>query len=403
MGFLVVFLLKLGLFASVASAEDKLNLQTFLDKVQTQNLDLKVEQAKLKSADAQSSTIGLPPPMVSFSKLTEREGSSAQGFEVSQVIPFPGKLIKNKSSRNLEAQTQKLVFSTRQKQLQSEAKQAFYEYWAVSEKILILRQRNRILSSHLKLTRSGVRSDSSLKLHLLKTESDLDLLENDLEVASQDLEEKRLKMAVLMNLPSSSKIPEPEEPPLSPLPAEPTSTSNLPQLQVTELQLQTLAARESEAKQSWFPDFTVSYKEMGATQMMPQYSEIMVGITLPFLFAWEPSSEEKKTTAQRLEAELQYEKMKLETSSSKSISWTRARSIRKQLINLQEKIIPKAHKRMQLIQNIAPRDMESLQDHRETMESFSDLQLKVLDLRLSYEKSLSELEKWTPLSGAANE
>ncbi|UYL09889.1 TolC family protein [Bdellovibrio sp. SKB1291214] len=400
--FMVLFL-KLTLLSPFASAEDKLSIHAFLDKVQAQNLDLKVEQAKLESAEAQSSAIGLPPPMVSISKLTEKEGSSAQGFEVSQMIPFPGKLIKDKSSRNLEAQTQKLVFSTKQKELQSEAILAFYEYWATSEKILILKQRNRILSNHLKLARSGVRSDSSLKLHLLKTESDLDLLENDLETANQDLEEKRLKMAVLMNLPSSTKIPEPEEPPLSSLPAEPESTIDLPQLKVSELQLQTLTTRESEAKQSWFPDFTLSYKEMGATQMMPQYSEIMVGMTLPFLFAWEPSSEVKKASAQRHEAELQYEKMKQETNSLRSISWTRARSIRKQLTTLQEKIIPKAHKRMQLINNIAPRDMESLQDHRETMETFSDLQLKVLDLRLSYEKSLSELEKWIPISGAANE
>lgn len=403
MRILLGLFLNLCALSSVAWAEDKLSLQGFVSKVQAQNLDLKMEQAKVQTADAQSSTINLPPPMVSFSKLTEKEGSSAQGFEVSQTIPFPSKIVKNKTARNLETQTQKVTLSSKQQELLSEAKLTFYEYWAASEKIKILRQKNAILSSHLRLARAGVRSDSSMKLHFMKTESDIDLLENELEVANQDLEEKRLKIAILMDLPSSTKIPEPEEPPLSPLPLASSSSQDSPQLKVSELQLQTLSARESEAKQSWFPDLTLTYKEMGATQMMPQYSEIMVGFTLPFLFPWEPSAESKKASSERLESELRHEKLKKEVDSSKTLAWTRANSLKKQFTTLQEKIIPKAHKRMQLVQNIAPRDMESLQDHRETMEAYNDLQLKVLELRLSYEKSLTELQKWTPIPGAAND
>jgi outer membrane protein TolC len=403
MKILLGLFLNLCVLSSVAWAGDKLSLQDFISKVQAQNLDLKMEQAKVQTADAQSSTINLPPPMVSFSKLTEKEGSSAQGFEVSQTIPFPGKIIKNKNARNLEAETQKVALSTKQQELLSEAKLTFYEYWAAAEKIKILQQKNAILSSHMRLARAGVRSDSSMKLHFLKTESDIDLLENDLAMANQELEEKRLKVAILMDAPSSTKIPEPEEPPLSPLPLASSGSQDSPQLKVSELQLQTLSARESEAKQSWFPDFTLTYKEMGATQMMPQYSEIMVGFTLPFLFFWEPSAESKKASSERLQSELRYEKMKKEIDSSKAIAWTRANSLRKQFTTLLEKIIPKAHKRMQLVQNIAPRDMESLQDHRETMEAYNDLQLKVLELRLSYEKSLTELEKWTPIPGAAND
>lgn len=361
-----------------------------------------MEQAKLETANAQSSTISLPPPMVSFSKLTEKEGSSAQGFEVSQTVPFPGKISKNKSSRNLEAQAQKLNLAAKQNALLSEAKQSFYEYWGTYRKIQFLRQKKDILSKHLRLARSGVRSDSSMKLHFIKTESDLDLLDNDLEVANQALEESRIKISLLMNLPAATKIPEPEEPPLSPLPLDTDFKSDPPQLQASQLEAQSFAARESEAKQTWFPDFTFTYKEMGATQMMPQYSEFMVGITLPFLFPWNASSESKKASSERLESEVRYKKIQQEVDSSKATSWTRARSLKIQLATFEDKLIPKAHKRMQIVQNIVPRDMESLQDHRETMEVMSDLQLKALELRLAYEKSVSDLERWKP-TGDSNE
>lgn len=390
----------MALFSPSAFTAEGLRLHDFLNKVQTENLDLKMEHAKSEAANAQSSTINLPPPMVSFSKLTEKEGSSAQGFEISQTVPFPGKIFKKKSSRNLEAQAQKVNLAARQNTILAEAKQSFYEYWASFEKIQILRQKRDILYKHLRLARSGVRSDSSMKLHFIKTESDLDLLDNDLEVANQALEENRLEISLLMNLPSATKIPEPEEPPLSPLPLDTDFKSDSPQVQASQLELQSFAARESEAKQSWFPDFTFTYKEMGATQMMPQYSEFMVGVTLPFLFPWNASSESNKASSERLEAELRYKKTQQEVDSSKATSWTRARSLKNQLTIIESKLIPKAHKRMQLVQNIVPRDMESLQDHRETMEVLSDLQLKSLELRLAYEKSISDLERWKPTGGS---
>ena len=49
---------------------------------------------------------------------------------------------------------------------------------------------------------------------------------------------------------------------------------------------------------------------------------------------------------------------------------------------------------MALVRNVAPRDMESLQDHRETMEAFPELKLKVLELRGQYEEVVSELVKF---------
>ena len=399
---LIGFTIAVFAISPASFADESLRLQDFLKTVQNQNLNLKMEQVKLTSTEAKSAAINLPPPMVSFSKLTEKDGSSAQGFEISQTIPFPSKITKNKSSRNLESDAQKANLSAQQNEILSDARQAFFEYWTAFKKIEVLRKKRDVLSKHLRLARSGIRSDSTMKLHFIKTESDLDFLDNDLEVANQSLEENRLKISSLMNLPSATKIPDPEEPPLSPLPIDTEFKSAPPQLQASQLEFQSFLARESAAKQSWFPDFTLTYKEMGATNMMPQYSEIMVGITLPFLFPWDVSSETKKASAEKFESELKLEKTQQEIALSKTASWTRARSLRNQLVMIEEKLIPKAHQRMQLVQNIVPRDMESLQDHRETMEALSDLELKALELRLAYEKSISELEKWKP-RGDSNE
>lgn len=104
--------------------------------------------------------------------------------------------------------------------------------------------------------------------------------------------------------------------------------------------------------------------------MSQKYNEIMVGVTLPFIFPWGPYSESGKARAERLQKEYELEKERRKISSEKESLLSRVHSIRRQLERLTEKLIPRAEKRMKIVHNLAPRDMETLQDHRETMEAF---------------------------------
>lgn len=153
-------------------------------------------------------------------------------------------------------------------------------------------------------------------------------------------------------------------------------------------------SRESEAKSSWFPELNIRYKKMGETSMTPEYSEIMVGASLPFVYFWEPKAASRSATADRLQAELAYSKERRRVETAKTVSRTKAEALKKQLENLKTKLLPRAEQRMKLVHNLAPRDMETLDDHRETMESFPDLKLKALELRMQYEEAAAELQKF---------
>ena len=125
---------------------------------------------------------------------------------------------------------------------------------------------------------------------------------------------------------------------------------------------------------------------MAATSTASKYNELMVGVTLPFVFFWEPSSISNGATKSRLAGEYEFEKQKRILDSDKVILFSRLESLKKQIDNLNNKLIPRAEKRMKLVHNLAPRDMETIQDHRETMETFPDLKLKSLDLRMAYDR-----------------
>lgn len=383
----------ISLLPLTASAKERMTLTDFLDLARRQNLDLKIAQAKSDATQSKSVGVAIPPPMVGVSQMTAIDGSQANGFEVSQSIPFPTKLTGDRSARKNEARSLEEMQLANQMETMARAKLLYFSIWVEQEKIELLKEKIKILRNHIRLARSSVRSDNSAAIHLLKAESDLDILDNELEETNQRKNEKQFEAASFLNIEPSRIQIFLETPRLSEIPNLTKDASH--QIRSLEWSLESAKSREFEAKSSWLPDFNLRYKEMGATSMSQKYNEIMVGVTLPFIFPWGPYSESGKAVAERLQKEYELEKERRKISSEKESLLSRVHSIRRQLERLTEKLIPRAEKRMKIVHNLAPRDMETLQDHRETMEAFPDLRLKALDLRMQYEDAVANLEKYT--------
>lgn len=396
---------KLTLFFWICSASvafgNEISLDQFLQKVKEQNLNLKLEAARLDASDAKAVGIRLPPPMLGVTLGKEDPGNSPTGLEISQSIPFPSKIKANHSARTYEAQAQKEMLSANQNEILSKAKLAYIDLWLMQERIEVIKQKRRILEEHIKLSRSAVRSDSFLKIHLLKAESDYDLLENELESSKQKLKEKQLSLLEISN-DDLDINPVAIEPPISSIPKL-NSQNAIPQLEALRFTLEGFKERESEAKASWLPDFNLRYKQMGATSSSSKYSEVMIGITLPFAYFWQPDAEAKTAKIDKIQAELNLGREIKNIDTRLATTYSKVESLQKQLLNLKNKLIPRAEQRMKVVHNLAPRDMETIQDHRETMEAFPDLKATEIELRMQYEESIAELEKYITNKGQSHE
>ena len=376
-----------------AFAQESLTLDSFLSQVKSQNLGLKVEAAKADAASARAVGVNLPPPMVGINRMNMDDGSTASGFEVSQTIPFPTKLTSDRSARKFEAEAQGEMRKAFSSELIAKAHLLYFSMWAAQERVSLLKEKKAVIGQHIKLSRAGSRSDSFSNIHILKAESDVDALDNEVLTAEQTLRNKQIEAAEFVNVDPSQFRPIVKEPKVTELP-ENSSIESPHQLESARLTLESFKARESEAKSSWFPELNLRYKQMGASSMYPRYNEVMVGVSLPFVFFWEPRAASNSASAQRLQAEFEFAREKRKVQTEKTSLFVKAESLKKQLDNLATKLLPRAEKRMRLVHNLAPRDMETLQDHRETMEAFPDLKLKALEYREQYEEAVSELQKY---------
>ena len=395
----ILFTLLLIVLCKISWANE-FTLTHFLKEIEKSNLDLKVEESRNEAATARASGIRIPAP--SFSLLQRRfENDNANGFEVSQTIPFPGKISSEKEYREKAALAADYYQKGQTNSILSFARLIYIEYWLQYEVLSALNEKRKIIVDHIKLAKSGVRSDSTLKIHLLKAESDLDLLDNQILKEKQNLTQKQLKIAELLNWPSDKLPPRPSEPTLTVIAN--IEAGQTPQVRMLEHKVAMAQVTESENKQAWLPDFKLSLMKMNQAQMMPEFTQISVGITLPFAFPWEPKSKSNEALALRKVTEYELQKGKREIEYTQANIVSEAQALKAQITLIQSKLIPRAKERMKIVHNIAPRDMNSLQDHRETMEAFTDLRLQVLSLRARYEQIAAQLLQYSPTKGALYE
>jgi len=376
---------------SLSLAAEHLSLVQFLEQARTQNLTLKIDTAESAAAEADSGNIAIPTPMVGTSQMQMETGSKANGFEISQTIPFPTKVTNDRSARKYQAQAKAAQKKNTETEVVAQARFIYFKIWQTQERLNLLGERKSAIERHLKLSTAAARSDSFMKVHLLKTESDLDMLDNDLIQAEQNHRDSIIQAAMFLDRNPKQFDPVVDSLTLSTLPKEESLNSPY-RLEVKKYQLQELQARESEAKSSWLPDFNLKYREMERTSMIPQYSEVMVSMSLPFVFFWGPNSASNKATAERSGAEYRLQLEKRNVESAVTSVYSRAKNLKQQIDLINEKLIPRAEKRMRLLHNLAPRDMETLIEHREVLEEIPNLKLKLLELRSLYEESVMQLQ-----------
>lgn len=364
-------------------------LEEFLKQVQEQSPDLQIEKAMIEESKAKASGIRINPPMIGYMTMTEGDVKTP-GYEISQEIPFPTKIAKEKRVRELEAQAQTVGSKYRQNEILVEARKAYIDFWREFEKEKIVSEKKEWLRKHSQIVRSTIRSDSGAQSHYLGIESEVDLLENEvLEIRSNVIQKRNQLKMYAPQLEVTELVP--KEPKIESIDVEKNSSSHL--ISWKENQMSAAEAERSLKKQAAIPDLYVRYRSFNSNEMNPRNEEFMIGITVPFLFFWQPQAENAEATAKYQRAQAELQKVRIELDSNLKSLLQKAEAQKTQLETLNEKLIPRAHKRMKLIENLSKRTMEGLDEHRTVMVDYLDLRLKALDARAEYEATLSEILK----------
>ncbi len=401
--FLSLSSIALGLTSAYADGmtSQKLSLSNVIELAAKNHPEIAALKAKLAQSEARvQAAPSIHPPMLSLGTMGDQgpfSGLMENSIQLSQTVPFPTKLTAESRERSSEQKATQAQLEARLLSLRTEAKGAYLELYRAKAQINLLEEKRQTLENHSKRIRSATLSDRMTQAHLIRIQTEIDLAQNEIEKARQTEKVAQGTLNVVMGQDPLTQLSALEKPPLSELPKAPGSSNQLiqqhPQLKALRASTEAFEAIGDRTKSEWLPDFTLKYRyNRRYDGVMPNNSEVMLGVELPFLFFWQPKARvaEAQARTQELRAQTKQTENELKLKLLKARS--EAESLRTQLLNFEKQIIPQAQKRMKVAHSVAPTDMESLTEHRESMEQYLDLQLAALNLHVDYEKAISELE-----------
>ena len=388
--------LTIELLACQVRADSSIDLSSFLNEVRSKNLGLIAEKYAVESSEARASGVRLNPPMIGLMQMKDQTGNN-NGFELSQEIQFPTKISRDKRIRDLELSTQRELSGYQKNIILVEARNAFVVYWAALNRFNILKEKLQWLHHHSKISSALSWTDTSAKIHQLEIESEVDLVANEVTSLDAEVLEKRNNLQVFapgFNI-ENKTISEPPIEKISGTLLGANTNKKSRQIVLKQKELETKEAIIDLKRRSYLPDFVVRYRSYNGGDTFSKSQELMLGMTVPFIFPWQTHSEVAEASAQKLKTEADLQKIKIEVESRISSLVKKAESIESQMKNLIEKLIPRAEKKIKLVRNLSQRTMEGLDQHKMVMLSFLDLKIKLIELKLEQENTVREYLKLT--------
>lgn len=359
------------------------------------SLDTEIAGANTSASEADlDQGWSLPPPEFTYGRMLMGSGVGENPQSFSIVQRFPSLLSEPYSLRARRASLSKAQMAERASRHRAEARGRYlYKRFALlSQKASTLEGMVQEAKDHIRLNQRFSLSNPLAQVHLNAMSIQRAELENDLETV--ELQKKQVLKDILSESKSSDL---PEE--LLKKPAYKKSEWTLQAREpidpkLAELEVEMSSNLVQEARMRWFPDLGLSYgfneAIMGPNQMtaIPSNHQVMVMVALPFAFPWQVQAQVDKAKATLEASQLRQLKLQRENKELFQFTEEKLKSLERQILRLEQEMLPKALDSKKLIRLISPRDPETLQRHFDVHLKSLEIELKRWDLLIDLEETL---------------
>lgn len=332
--------------------------------------------------------------------IMEEGDKGALMFSVEQEIPNPAKLNANKnylaSRAAVEQQGRSFQFNT----LRAEAKTYYYQWLVAEEKMLILKENERIMDLMLRLSRIRYPYNQGSLGNIYKAEGRLHEVQNMQLMTQGDIDEMQSRLRSLMNLAPDAQIMVDTATEIRYTPdqiiydtaALSDQRSDIKQIdrsiEVMKLnqQLQRFQAK---------PDFSIRFDHMQPLGNMPSQFTAMAMISIP-IAPW--SSRMYKSEVKGMQYDIEAMKkgregMLIETRGMLAGMAAQLTKMQQQLENYRSKIIPSLRKNYQTLMLAYEENREQLPIVIDGWEALNMAQMDYLEKMQDYYNMIVSYEK----------
>jgi outer membrane protein, heavy metal efflux system len=262
------------------------------------NPEILAARKSFEASTKKPSQLGtLPDPVFSLARFgvgqpfstLNRSEFAYQGFGVSQEIPFPGKLSLRKQIAQKEALSEGQMVRDTQLRVLARVKQGYYDLYFAYKSLEILQKNRDLLDRFVQVAEARYRVGSGLQQDVLKSQVEVSLLRQRLEVLEQQRASQEAFLLSLLNRPPAAELGRPAELQKSALSYEPEqlerlARENAPRLRFRQERVDGNAFALNLARKESLPDFTATFQYQKTGSPFPDYYMAMAEVRVPLYF-----------------------------------------------------------------------------------------------------------------------
>lgn len=290
------------------STEPVLDLEEVLAEAESKNPEILAAKKKWEEEKANVWSNTLPDPQVGV----EYWGKNETWYDVSQEIPFPGKISLKRKSQRHEAKRQWELYEAKQKEILQKVKAAYYGYFLARREIEIFEDSVNFLKHFATVAESKYSVNKATQAEVLKAQVEYSKALNSLVTLGQDKETMQAELNALLDRAPFEPLGKPAEPPLPSIDLkyedlEDIALENRPEVHAARHHVDHTKAEQWAARSEFLPNAMLQYSRRTFDgDEMPDDNIVMVKFNVPMLWFWRQGSLVKaaKKAKEGAEAEL---------------------------------------------------------------------------------------------------
>ena len=361
---------------------------------------------------------GYPDPQLMVTWFPEpietRLGPQDWNAQLSQMIPFPGKLSKAGELVDADAQMARLRLDMAVKETMLAVRESYYELWYLRQARTITRQNSELLAHIRKIAETGHAEDRVTMTDVAKAQSQSGQLQYD-ALLLEELEQTEVtRLNGLLNRDPAAAVGELETPVLAPLAVDVEHIYGLAESSQEDILMAQVGIDKGDSKISLarfenLPDFKVGLFYAGIGQpdvaMPPEDAGrdavgIQAGISIPL---WFGRNDSRVARARAEKAAARAEKQTRVNAVRTRIRtlYFKARNAQRVTTLYENDLVPQAARAMETAEAWYREGQSSFTDFIEAQSVWYNFQLALARAKADYGISLAQLERMAgqPLTG----
>ena len=314
-------------------------------------------------------------------------GAPEKWYDLSQDVPFPGKLHLRGQAAEHEARRQEEVYRGVELDVLARVKEAYYRYAYVSKAKQILDENVEVMRRLAKTAEARYATGKASQSDVLRAQVELSKTLAALLMLEQDRSTAVARLNALLAQAPDAPLGVPQDPSLAPLSLseqdlEQAALADRPEVREANHHVNHMKASLAAQRSEYLPDFMLQYTRR-TREGMPSDSIAMIKMSLPFLYFWRQRAQTRAASDELGQAESMLQSQQDTARSDVKAEWAKVQTVGRLVEIYRTSILPQAEQSLKVTE-------AAYQSERVDFLSLMDSQRALLEFRLDYDQYISK-------------